>query len=99
MFSLSFFTLCFPAAAGVVVTVVNPNSLSDRPFVGVGKSVGRVWAKLFLFCPCAVHRLVHAHKRLRTLSKLGFSIVSIMLSFEVFVFPECNHQILRGSEL
>ena len=27
---------------------------------GVGNSVGRVWAKRFLLCPCAVHRVVHA---------------------------------------
>jgi len=59
-------------AAGVVGTVVNRNEFSDRPFVGVGKSVGRVWAKRSLLCPCAVHRVVHAHKCLRTLNELGF---------------------------
>ena len=64
-------------AVAAVVTVVNLNSFSDRPFVGVGNSVGRVWAKRFLLCPCAVHGVIHAHKWLRTLYELWFSTVSI----------------------
>ena len=78
--------LCFAVAVGVVGTVVNLNSLSDRPFVGVGKAVCRVWVKRSLLYPCAVHRLVNAHKRLRTLGELRFSTVSIMLSFGLLPF-------------
>jgi len=85
LFSFMFFIImfCFAVAAGVVGTVGNCNEFSDRPFVGVGKFVGRVWAKRSLLCPCAVHGLVHAHKRLRSLNELRFSTVSITLSFEL----------------
>ena len=64
-------------------TVANRNEFSDRPFVGVGKSVGRVWAKCSLLCPCAGNRLIHALRWLRPLNELGFSTVSITLSLEV----------------
>ena len=96
LFIIMYLSCCvYTVAVGVVGTVVNRNSLSDRPFVGVGNFVCRVWAKRTLFCPCAVHKVIHARKWLRTLGKLGFSIVSIMLSFKVFAFPKCNHQIFE----
>ena len=64
--------LCFVAVAGVVGTVVNRNEFSGRPFGGVGNFVCRVWVKRSLLYPCAVHKVIHALKRLRTLNELGF---------------------------
>ena len=62
-FILSLSSCGFVVAVGIVGTVVNVNSSSDRPFVGVGKAVDRMWAKRSLLCPFAVHRLINTHKR------------------------------------
>ena len=62
----------FIVVAGVVGTVGNLNEFSERPRMGVGNTVGRVWAKRTLLCPHPAHSVVHAHSRKRPLNELGF---------------------------